>query len=79
MHRYLAEFDFRYNTREKLGFNDANGPPSPSKEKKGSGYLPPTLTAPDYSAAAKRFLRWRRKTRWGPKPKKPKVIRRWCK
>lgn len=22
LHRYLAEFDFRYNTREKLGFND---------------------------------------------------------
>jgi len=22
MHRYLAEFDFRYNTRAKLGFND---------------------------------------------------------
>jgi transposase-like protein len=22
MHRYLAEFDFRYNTRTKLGFND---------------------------------------------------------
>ena len=23
LHRYLAEFDFRYNNREKLGFNDA--------------------------------------------------------
>jgi transposase-like protein len=23
LHRYLAEFDFRYNTRTKLGFNDA--------------------------------------------------------
>jgi hypothetical protein len=23
LHRYLAEFDFRYNTRIKLGFNDA--------------------------------------------------------
>tara|TARA_R110002072_G_scaffold206513_1_gene364247 strand:- start:2950 stop:3906 length:957 start_codon:yes stop_codon:yes gene_type:complete len=23
LHRYLAEFDFRYNTREKLGVNDA--------------------------------------------------------
>jgi hypothetical protein len=22
MHRYLAEFDFRYNTRAALGFND---------------------------------------------------------
>jgi hypothetical protein len=22
LHRYLAEFDFRYNTRAKLGFND---------------------------------------------------------
>jgi transposase-like protein len=22
LHRYLAEYDFRYNTREKLGFND---------------------------------------------------------
>ena len=22
LHRYLAEFDFRYNTRTKLGFND---------------------------------------------------------
>jgi transposase-like protein len=24
LHRYLAEYDFRYNTREKLGFNDAD-------------------------------------------------------
>jgi hypothetical protein len=24
LHRYLAEFDFRYNTRERLGFNDAD-------------------------------------------------------
>ena len=23
LHRYLAEFDFRYNEREKLGVNDA--------------------------------------------------------
>ena len=22
MHRYLAEFDFRYNTRTALGYND---------------------------------------------------------
>ena len=24
LHRYLAEFDFRYNTRTKLGYNDAD-------------------------------------------------------
>jgi hypothetical protein len=24
LHRYLAEFDFRYSTREKLGFNDSD-------------------------------------------------------
>ena len=24
LHRYLAEFDFRYNTRTKLGFNDGD-------------------------------------------------------
>lgn len=24
LRRYLAEFDFRYNTRTKLGFNDAS-------------------------------------------------------
>jgi hypothetical protein len=24
LHRYLAEYDFRYNTREKLGFNDTD-------------------------------------------------------
>ncbi len=34
--RYLAEFDFRMNTRAKLGIDDAHGPTSPSKASSAS-------------------------------------------
>jgi hypothetical protein len=35
LHRYLAEYDFRYNHREKLGFND--GDRAALAVKSGSG------------------------------------------
>jgi hypothetical protein len=34
------------------------------------------LTKPDYSAAAKRFVRWRKKN-WKPRKRRPKFVRYW--
>ena len=35
LHRYLAEFDFRYNTRTALGFNDLDRASALAGEIKG--------------------------------------------
>ena len=37
LHRYLAEFDFRYNNRSGLGINEENVRRRPSKASKASG------------------------------------------
>ena len=36
LHRYLAEFDFRYSNRVKLGINEPCAPPRSSKARRAS-------------------------------------------
>ncbi len=67
LHRNRAEFDFRYNHREKLGFSDCAWKPlfralSESVSPIGG------LTQPDFKYQAVRFLRWREKQPC-PKPR----------
>ena len=57
LHRYLAEYDFRYNTREKLGFNDLERTAKAIKGAEGkAAHLPATslsrTTAPPPSASS---------------------------
>ena len=35
LHRYLAEYDFRYNHRTRLGYNDRSAPPRWSRGAAG--------------------------------------------
>lgn len=49
LHRYLAEFDFRYNNREKLGFNDMTRTENALKGAKGKRM---TYRGPDRASAA---------------------------
>ena len=63
-----AEYDFRDNTREKLGFNETERTLRAihGAERKRLIYRQPHLA--DYRKAAERFLRWRRKNHKGLKP-----------
>jgi hypothetical protein len=51
----------------------------PSKMRLASVSRTVSLTKPDYSAAAKRFVRWRKKNWKRPrkKAKRPKFVRYW--
>ena len=65
LHRYLAEFDFRYNNRIALGVNDGE-----RAEQLAKGIVGKRLTYRRPHGAgsvskAERFLRWRRKN-WKP-------------
>ena len=73
LHRYLAEYDFRYNHRVKLGFNDGDRAALAVKGAAGKRLTYRGLTKPNYKFKALRFLRWRKKL---PKPK-PKFVRYW--
>ena len=53
LHRYLAEFDFRYNHRTALGYADEARARSASASPLGG------LTKLDFKFQAARFLRWR--------------------
>jgi hypothetical protein len=57
LHRYLAEYDFRYNHRIRLGFDD--GERAALAVKGAAGKRPRTvnLTSPIYKFSAARFLR----------------------
>jgi hypothetical protein len=63
LHRYLAEFDFRYNTRTALGYNDFC---APNSHRRQAPHLSTALQAKSGRSQAKRFLEWREKQR--PKP-----------
>jgi len=63
LHRYLAEFDFRYNTRAALGFNDADRCLLAVRGAEGKRSRIIQLTKVDLRFQAARFLRWRRKRR----------------
>jgi len=76
LHRYLAEFEFRYNNRTALGVNDEQRAATALKGIAGKRLTyRHGLIHHSFEHEAKRFLRWRKKNR--PLPK-PKVIRRWC-
>jgi len=70
LHRYLAEFDFRYNTRTALGYNDFCAPNSRPRASSASASPIDGLTSKvrpkRIKRQAKRFLEWREKQR--PKP-----------
>ena len=62
LHRYLAEYDFRYNHRIALGFSDRERAALAVKSAAGKRLTyRGKLAKPDFSAPAARFLRWRRK------------------
>ena len=74
--RYLAEFDFRYNTRT---ITDGERAVLAVQVAKASASRIVNLVKADFFFAAARFMRWRKKL---PKPKKPKapfvlIAKRW--
>jgi hypothetical protein len=71
LHRYLAEFDFRYNLRH---VSDESRTVEAVRGGEGKRLTYLKLTEPDFRIEAERFLRWRR-LNW--KAPKPNVIRRW--
>jgi len=54
LHRYLAEYDFRFNHRVAFV-------PQPSRVPRESVSRIVSLIAPTFRLEAERFLRWRRK------------------
>ena len=64
LHRYLAEFDFRYNHRAALGFTDEHAPLPPSRHQKASG-LPiiNLVNSSSFKWLAAHFSRWRDRNR----------------
>jgi len=73
LHRYLAELDFRFNNRTAVGVNDGERATFAVKSAAGKRSTG-GLTSPDFSQAAKRFKRWRKKN-W--KLPKRKIARIW--
>lgn len=63
LHRYLAEYDFRYNYRAALGYNDTDRTIAAVAAVKASASPIINLTRLDFKFQAARFLRWRRKRR----------------
>jgi hypothetical protein len=63
LHRYLAEFDSRYNNRIAVGVSDKARAAIALKGLKASASPIDVLTEPSFEAQAKRFLRWRKKNR----------------
>ncbi len=78
LHRYLAEFDFRYNTRTALGVNDRSAPPHHWKASTASALPIGGLVKPKARKQQARQLLALRKKRYGcesresnPIPKPP--------
>ena len=65
LHRYLAEFDFRYNYREALGYNDTDRTIAAVRGGEGKRLTYHDLAEPDFKFQAARFLRWRCKKKRG--------------
>lgn len=61
LHRYLAEYDFRYSHRIKLGFDDKARTLARSRASKASGLPIGNLVKLDFKRKAQRFLRWRKR------------------
>jgi hypothetical protein len=60
LHRYLAEFDFRYNNRSALGVTDTERTEELARGTEGKRltYRPTKPKSP--SQKAKAFIRWRK-------------------
>jgi hypothetical protein len=72
LHRYLAEFDFRYNNRAALGVNDGD-----ARRRTGQGHrrqAPHLSTASSRQPSNKRPQRLARYLRKNPKKRKVKRI-----
>jgi len=65
LHRYLAEFDFRYNYRVALGYNDTDRTIAAIRGGEGKRLTYNQLVKPDFKFHAARFLRWRLRRRAG--------------
>ena len=79
LHRYLAEFDFRYNNRIALGVNDGERADACHQGyRMASASRIVCLTSADFKRQAARFMRWRKKhAAKAPKPPKVRKARRW--
>jgi hypothetical protein len=73
LHRYLAEYDFRYNHRIALNYNDGDRATLAVKNAAGKASHVSGDSLSDFSKQARRFLRWRSKQ---PKPK-PRFVKYW--
>ena len=58
LHRYVAEFDFRYSNRVALARTIWNAPKNWQRASSVSASLIGGLTKPDFKRQARRFLRW---------------------
>src|SRR5436190_2311186 len=58
LHRYLAEFDFRYNHRSKHGYGDVDRQSRRSAPQRVSASCIGNLVKPTFRFKAARFLRW---------------------
>jgi hypothetical protein len=63
LHRYLTEYQFRYNNRVKLGVSDIDRTIAAVHGIEGKRLMYRQLTKPVFRLAAGRFLRWRKKRR----------------
>jgi hypothetical protein len=63
LHRYLAEYDFRYSNRVALGVNDGERADLAIKGAAGQRLTCRQPTSKSFRSKALRFLRWRRKRR----------------
>ncbi len=64
LHRYLAEYDFRYNHRVALRHSRQGACGARCEERHGqASHVSGQLTKPDYSAIKQRQERWRKKRR----------------
>lgn len=61
LHRYLSEFDFRYNRRVALGIDDAQRVSDIVRGADGKRLPYRRLTKRSFRFEAARFLRWRKK------------------
>jgi hypothetical protein len=75
LHRYLAEFDFRYSYRVAIGINDGERAALAMKGSRASVSRTGRLTRQSAKILARRFTQWRkRKMRLIHRTQKPESI-----
>ena len=84
LHRYLAEYDFRYNHRVALGYSDMDRTLAAIKGETASASRTGNLTKRDFSHEATRIRRAlirhlrRRKRNSEQTPNHVKIVAPWC-